>query len=195
MFRPTRLMNTVKNDIQNETKCLQPLNQINNPTDDNTILVSRITLGQALLEALNPVQVRLTWTLMLSSIDALSDQTAIAFRDRLFALLSDSFPVRLLGELTTLNLTTTDALLADQDQFVETTLANPPDSPDSNLLIRIVTLRQALKLTLQSKNERDWEALSFLHLKTPIEPNMHIALSTTQIPPATSMPQEIIAIC
>jgi len=64
-------------------------NQINNPTDDNTILVSRITLGQALLEALNPVQVRLTWTLMLSSIDALSDQTAIAFRDRLFALLSD----------------------------------------------------------------------------------------------------------
>jgi hypothetical protein len=129
-------------------------NQINNPTDDNTILVSRITLGQALLEALNPVQVRLTWTLMLSSIDALSDQTAIAFRDRLFALLSDSFPVRLLGELTTLNLTTTDALLADLYQFVETTLANT-DSPDSNLLIRIVTLRQALKLTLQSKNERD----------------------------------------
>jgi hypothetical protein len=111
-------------------------------------------LGQALLEALNPVQVRLTWTLMLSSIDALSDQTAIAFRDRLFALLSDSFPVRLLGELTTLNLTTTDALLADLYQFVETTLANT-DSPDSNLLIRIVTLRQALKLTLQSKNERD----------------------------------------
>jgi hypothetical protein len=49
-------------------------NQINNPTDDNTILVSRITLGQALLEALNLVQVRLTWTLMLSSIDALSDR-------------------------------------------------------------------------------------------------------------------------
>jgi hypothetical protein len=127
--------------------------QINNSTDD-TILVSRITLGQALLEALNPVQVRLTWTLMLSSIDALSDQTAIAFRDRLFALLSDSFPVRLLGELTTLNLTTTDALLAHLYQFVETTLANT-DSPDSNLLIRIVTLRQALKLTLQSKNETD----------------------------------------
>jgi hypothetical protein len=68
--------------------------------------------------------------------------------------LSDSFPVRLLGELTTLNLTTTDGLLADLYQFVETTLANT-DSPDSNLLIRIVTLRQALKLTLQSKNERD----------------------------------------
>ena len=128
-------------------------NEINNPPDD-TIVVSRVTLGRAILEALNPVQVRLTWTQMLSSIDALSDQTAIAFRDRLFALLSDTFPVRLLGELTTLNLTTTDALLADLYQFVETTLANT-DSPDSNLLIRIVTLRQALKLTLQSKNERD----------------------------------------
>jgi hypothetical protein len=127
--------------------------QINNSTDD-TILVSRITLGQAILEALNPVQVRLTWTQMLSSIDALSDQTAIAFRDRLFALLSDTFPVRLLGELTTLNLTTTDALLADLYQFVETTLANT-DSPDSQLLTRIVVLRHVIKLTLQSKNQQD----------------------------------------
>jgi hypothetical protein len=118
MFRPTRLMNTVKKMISELNEMSTTTNQTNNPTDDNTILVSRITLGQALLEALNPVQVRLTWTLMLSSIDALSDQTAIAFRDRLFALLSDSFPVRLLGELTTLNLTTTDALLADLYQFV-----------------------------------------------------------------------------
>ena len=130
------------------------MNQINNPTDDSTILVSRITLGQALLEALNPVQVRLTWTLMLSSIDALSDQTAIAFSDRIFALLSDTFPVRLLGELTTQNLTTTEALLADLYQFVETTLANT-HSPDSQLLTRIVALRHAIKLTLKSKNEGD----------------------------------------
>ena len=128
-------------------------NESNNQTDD-TLLISKSTLGWALSEALNPVQVRLTWAQMLSSIDALSDQTAIAFRDRLFTLLSDTFPVRLLSELTTLNLTTTDALLADLYQFVETTLANT-DSPDSNLLIRIVTLRQALKLILQSKNERD----------------------------------------
>jgi len=116
-------------------------------------LVSKITLGRAILEALNPVQVRLTWTQMLSSIDALSDQTAIAFRDRLFALLSDTFPVRLLGELTTLNLTTTDALLADLHQFVETTLGNT-DSPDSNLLARIVALREAITRTQQSKAER-----------------------------------------
>ena len=127
-------------------------NQNNNPADD-TILVSKITLGRAILEALNPVQVRLTWTQMLSSIDALSDQTAIAFRDRLFALLSDTFPVRLLGELTTLNLTTTDALLADLHQFVETTLGNT-DSPDSNLLARIVALREAITRTQQSKAER-----------------------------------------
>jgi hypothetical protein len=126
-------------------------NEINNPPDETT-LVSRVTLGRALLDALNPVQVRLTWTLMLSSIDALSDQTATAFRDRLFALLSDTFPVRLLGELTTLN-TTTDALLADLYQFVETTLANT-DSPDSNLLARIVALREAITRTLQSKTER-----------------------------------------
>jgi hypothetical protein len=129
-------------------------NQINNPTDDNTILVSRITLGQALLEALNPVQVRLTWTLMLSSIDALSDQTAIAFRDSLFTLLERYRSVRLLGELTTLNLTTTDALLADLYEFVETTVANT-NSPDSQLLTRVVALRHVIKLTLQSKNKRD----------------------------------------
>lgn len=128
------------------------MSQINNPTDD-TLLVSRSTLGRAILEALNPVQVRLTWAQMLSSIDALSDQTAIEFRDRLFTLLSDTFPVRLLGELTTLNLTTTDALLADLYQFVETKLADEPDSPDSNLLTRIVTIRQAITRTLQSKNE------------------------------------------
>jgi hypothetical protein len=125
--------------------------EINNPPGD-TILVSRVTLGRALSDALNPVQVRLTWTLMLSSIDALSDQTAIAFPDRLFALLSDTFPVRLLGELTTLNLTTTDALLGDLYQFVETTLANT-HSPDSNLLARIVALREAITRTLQSKTE------------------------------------------
>lgn len=124
-------------------------NEINNPTDD-TIVVSRVTLGRAILEALNPVHVRLTWTQMLSSIDALSDQTAIAFRDRLFALLSDTFPVRLLGELTTLNLTTTDALLADLYRFVETKLVDAADSPESNLLTRIVTIRQAITLTLQS---------------------------------------------
>jgi len=124
----------------------------NNTPPDDTILVSKITLGRAILEALDPVQVRLTWTQMLSSIDALSDQTAIAFRDRLFALLSDTFPVRLLGELTTLNLTTTDALLADLYQFVETTLANT-DSPDSNLLARIVALREAITRTLKSKTE------------------------------------------
>ena len=128
------------------------MSEIDNLTHD-TIVVSRITLVQAILEAINPVQVRLTWTQMLSSIDALSDQTAIAFRDRLFALLTDTFPVRLLGELTILNLTTTDALLADLYQFVETTLANT-DSPDSNLLTRIVALRQAITLTLQSNNER-----------------------------------------
>jgi hypothetical protein len=86
-----------------------PTNKINNPTDD-TLVVSRSTLGRAILEALNPVQVRLTWAQMLSSFDALSDQTAIEFRDRLFTLLSDTFPVRLL-ELTALNVTTTDALL------------------------------------------------------------------------------------
>jgi hypothetical protein len=126
-------------------------NQINNPTND-TILVSRITLGRAILDALNPVQVRLTWTQMVSSIDALSDQTAVAFSDRIFALLRDTFPVRLLGELTTQNLTTTDALLADLYQFVETTVANT-HSPDSQLLTRIVALRHAIKLTLQSKNE------------------------------------------
>ena len=144
-------MNTVKKDSEiNEMSTTK--NEINNPPDD-TILVSRVTLGRALSSALNPVQVRLTWTLMLSSIDALSDQTAIAFRDRLFALLSDTFPVRLLGELTTLNLTTTDALLADLYQFVETTLANT-DSPDSNLLARIVALREAITRTLQSKTER-----------------------------------------
>ena len=125
-------------------------NEINHPTDD-TIVVSRSTLGRAILEALNPVQVRLTWAQMLSSIDALSDQTAIEFRDRLFTLLSDTFPVRLLGELTTLNLTTTDDLLADLYQFVETTLADAADSADSNLLTRIVTIRQAITLTLQSK--------------------------------------------
>ena len=127
-------------------------NEVNNPPDD-TILVSRVTLGRALSDALNPVQVRLTWTLMLSSIDALSDQTAIVFRDRLFALLSDTFSVRLLGELTTLNLTTTDALLADLYQFVETTLANT-DSADSNLLVRIVALREVITHTLQSKTAR-----------------------------------------
>ena len=127
------------------------MSQINNPTDD-TLLVSRSTLGRAILEALNPIQ--LTWAQMLSSIDALSDQTAIEFRDRLFTLLSDTFPVRLLGELTTLNLTTTDALLADLYQFVETKLADEPDSPDSNLLTRIVTIRQTITRTLQSKNER-----------------------------------------
>ena len=151
MFRRTRLMNTVKNDSEINEMCTTK-NDINNPTDE-TIVVSRLTLGQAILEALNPVQARLTWTQMLSSIDALSDQTAIAFRDRLFALLSDTFPVRLLGELTTLNLTTTDALLADLYQFVETTLGNT-DLPDSNLLTRIVVLRQAITRTLQSKNER-----------------------------------------
>jgi hypothetical protein len=70
-----------------------------------------------------------------------------------FTLLSDTFPVRLLGELTTLNPTTTDALLADLYQFVETKLADEPDSPDSNLLTRIVTIRQAKTRTLQSKNE------------------------------------------
>jgi hypothetical protein len=128
-------------------------NQINNPTDD-TILVSKITLGRAILDALNPVHVRLTWTQMLSSIDALSDQTAVAFSDRIFALLSDTFPVRLLGELTTQNLTTTEALLADLYQFVETTLANT-HSPDSQLLTRIVALRHAIKLTLKSKNQGD----------------------------------------
>src|SRR5690349_13367000 len=90
MFRRTRLMNTVKHDSEINEMCTTK-NEINNPTDD-TIVVSRLTLGQAILEALNPVQVRLTWTQMLSSIDALSDQTAIAFRDRLFALLSDTFP-------------------------------------------------------------------------------------------------------
>jgi hypothetical protein len=114
-------------------------NEINTLTDD-TLLVSRTTLGQAILDALNPVQVRLTWTQMLSSIDALSDQTAIAFRDRLFTLLSDKVPVRLLCELTTLNLTTTDDLLADLYQFVETTL--PANSHDSNLLTRIVTIEK-----------------------------------------------------
>lgn len=127
-------------------------NEVNNPLDD-TILVSRVTLGRALSDALNPVQARLTWTLMLSSIDALSEQTAIAFRDRLFALLSDTFPVRLLGELTTLNLTTTDALLADLYQFVETTLTNT-DSADSNLLVRIVALREVITRTLHSKTAR-----------------------------------------
>lgn len=41
----------------------------------------------------------------------------------------------------------------------------------------------------------DAEKVSLLNtLETTIEPNMHIALSTTQIPPATSKPQEIIAI-
>ena len=124
-------------------------NEINNPTDD-TLLISKHSLGQAILEALNPVQVRLTWTHMLSSIDALSDLTAIAFRDRLFTLLSDTFPVRLLSELTTLNLTTTDALLADLYRFVETKLVDAADSPESNLLTRIVTIRQAITLTLQS---------------------------------------------
>jgi len=122
-------------------------NEINNPTDD-TLLISKSTLGQAIFEALNPVQVRLTWTHMLSSIDALSDLTAIAFRDRLFTLLSDTFPVRLLSELTTLNLTTTDALLADLYRFVETKLDDAADSPDSNLLTRITTIRQAITLTL-----------------------------------------------
>ncbi len=125
-------------------------NKIYDPTDD-TLLVSRSTLGQAILEALNPVQVRLTWAQMLSSIDALSHQTALDFRDRLFTLLSDKFPVRLLGELTTLNLTTTDDLLADLYQFVETTLAGAANSPNSKLLTRIVTIRQAIELTLQSK--------------------------------------------
>ena len=120
-------------------------NEINNRTDD-TLLISRTTLGRAIMEALNPVQVRLTWSQMLSSIDALSDQTAIAFRDRLFTLLSDAFPVTLLAELTTLNLTTTDDLLADLYRFVETTT-----SPDSKLLTRIVTIRQAITVTLQSK--------------------------------------------
>ena len=105
-------------------------------------------MGRAILEALNPLQVRLTWAHMLSSIDALSDQTAIAFRDRLFTLLSDTFPVRLLSELTTLNLTTTDALLADLYRFVETKLDDAADSPDSNLLTRITTIRQAITLTL-----------------------------------------------
>ena len=124
-------------------------NEINNPTND-TLLISKSTLGQAILEALNPVQVRLSWTQMLSSIDALSDQTAIAFRDRLFTLLRDTFPVKLLSELTTLNLTTTDALLADLYRFVETKLDNPADSPDSNLLTRIATIRQAITLTLHS---------------------------------------------
>ena len=123
-------------------------NEINDPTDD-TLLISRTTLGRAILEALNPLQVRLTWAHMLSSIDALSDQTAIAFRDRLFTLLSDTFPVRLLSELTTLNLTTTDALLADLYRFVETEL-DDADSPDSHLLTRITTIRQAIKLTLHS---------------------------------------------
>lgn len=124
-------------------------NEINNQTDD-TLLISKSTLGRALWEALNPVQVRLSWNQMLSSIDALSDQTAIAFRDRLFTLLSDTFPVRLLSELTTLNLTTTDALLADLYRFVETKLVDAADSPDSNLLGRIVTIRQAISRTLQS---------------------------------------------
>ena len=122
--------------------------EINKPTDD-TLLVSRSTLARAILEALNPVQVRLTWAQMLSSIDALSDHTAIEFRDRLFTLLSDTFPVRLLGELTTLNPTTTDALLADLYQFVETKL-DDADSPDSHLLTRITTIRQAITLTLHS---------------------------------------------
>ena len=125
-------------------------NEINHPTND-TILVSKFTLGQAIFEALNPVQVRLTWSQMLSSIDALSDQTAIAFRDRLFTLLSNTFPLGLLAEPTTLNLTTTDALLADLYRFVETTLVDAADSPDSQLLTRIVTIRQAITLTLQSK--------------------------------------------
>ena len=124
-------------------------NESNNQTDD-TLLISKSTLGWALSEALTPVQVRLTWAQMLSSIEALSDQTAIAFRDRLFTLLSDTFPVRLLSELTTLNLTTTDALLADLYRFVETKLVDAADSPESNLLTRIVTIRQAITLTLQS---------------------------------------------
>jgi hypothetical protein len=144
-------MNTVKNDFEINAMSTTK-NEINNPTDD-TIVVSRVTLGRAISEALNPVQVRLTWTQMLSSIDALSDQTAIAFRDRLFALLSDTFPVRLLGELSILNLTTTDTLLADLHQFVETTLANK-DSPDLNLLARIVALRQAITRLLQSNTEQ-----------------------------------------
>lgn len=124
--------------------------EINKPTDD-TLLVSRSTLARAILEALNPVQVRLTWAQMLSSIDALSDQTAIEFGGRLFTLLSDTFPVRLLGELTTLNLTTTDDLLADLYQFVEAKLADLPDSQDAHLLTRIVTIRQAITRILQSK--------------------------------------------
>ena len=125
-------------------------NESNNQTDD-TLLISKSTLGWALSEALNPVQVRLTWAQMLSSIDALSDQTAIAFRDRLFTLLTDTFPVRLLSELTTLNLTTTDDLLADLYQFVEAKLADVPGSQDAQLLTRIVTIRQAITRILQSK--------------------------------------------
>ena len=126
------------------------ITEFNNPID-HTLLVSRNTLGQAILAALNPVQVRLKWAQMLSSIDALSDQTAIEFRDRIFTLLSDRFPVRLLGELTTSNLTTTDDLLVDLYQFVERTLADATSSEDSNLLTRIVTIRQAIGLTLLSK--------------------------------------------
>jgi len=110
-------------------------------TKDNrneTLMISRETLGYAILEALNANPNRLVWLEMLSSADTLSDETAMMFRNQLFTELSEKFPVRLLGELTTLNLQSLDDLLADLYQFVEHA------GFDRELAGRIVNHRHAL---------------------------------------------------
>lgn len=130
-------------------------------TQHETLMISRETLGYAILEALNTPQNRNSWHLLLSSIDTLSDLTAMQFRDRLFTLLNEKFPVRLLAELSTINLRSTDDLLADLYQFVEGKQAAADTGPtynpdDSQLMTRIVEMREALSRTLgQNKTPQD----------------------------------------
>ena len=128
---------------------------MNDPkTTKTTLLVSKETLGMAILEALNSAPGRSAWQGISSADDTISDGSAMEFRNRVFTLLVEKFPTRLLADLSAANLETTDDLLADLYQCVE---QYQTTDDDTELLTRIVTARQAFDRVL-SQTERQQPA-------------------------------------